>query len=195
MKKKRDLTQKGFDTLLAWLDPDRERAAQKYQTLHNGLIQIFTLRGCSGAEDLADETINRVTEKVSVLVETYVGDPTKYFYGVAKKIYLESHREKSSQLEPEKAIPYVPQEDVEPEYDCLEQCLDKLSADNKQFILRYYRDEKQAKIDARKLAGQELNLSPIALRVRAHRIRKTLETCIEKCLARRAGVTNQAHIH
>jgi DNA-directed RNA polymerase specialized sigma24 family protein len=194
MNKKRDLTQKGFDTLLAWLDPDRERAAQKYQTLHNGLIQLFTLRGCSGAEDLADETINRVALKVNTLAVTYVGDPTRYFYGVARKIYLESHREKSSQLEPENVLTYVPQEDVEPEYDCLEQCLDKLSADNKQFILRYYRDEKQAKIDARKVVGRELNLSPIALRVRAHRIRKTLEACIKECLAQR-GECNESGSH
>lgn len=182
MKKKTDLTQKEFDILLAWLDPDREQAARKYQTLHSGLIQIFTLRGCSSAEDLADETINRVARKVITLAGTYVGDPAKYFFGVAKKIYLESHREKTTQIESEGVIPDVPQDDVEPEYDCLERCLDALPPDSKQFILQYYREEKQAMINARKVVGLELNLSPTALRVRAHRIRKTLEACIRECL-------------
>ena len=45
MKKGWVLTQELFDTLLDWLDPDRERAGQKYETIRLKLIKIFTSRG------------------------------------------------------------------------------------------------------------------------------------------------------
>ena len=59
MKKGWVLTQELFDTLLDWLDPDRERAGHRYETIRLRLIKIFTSRGCPEAEELADETINR----------------------------------------------------------------------------------------------------------------------------------------
>jgi hypothetical protein len=46
MKKGWVLTQELFDTLLGWLDPDRERAGDKYETVRIRLIKVFTCRGC-----------------------------------------------------------------------------------------------------------------------------------------------------
>ena len=68
MKKEWVITQEAFDGLLAWLDPDRDRAAHKYETVRTRLIKIFSCRGCGVADDLADETINRVTAKLSEIV-------------------------------------------------------------------------------------------------------------------------------
>src|SRR6266571_4389824 len=83
------LTQDAFDSLLDWLNADRVLAGKKYEAIRLRLIKIFTCRGCPEAEDLADETINRVTARVEEVANTYEGDPALYFYGVAQKLHLE----------------------------------------------------------------------------------------------------------
>src|SRR5882762_2150995 len=89
MKKKWAITQEAFDGLLGWLDTNRDQAAQKYEKIRTRLIKIFICRGCGEADDLADETINRVTAKVDSIANSYTGDPALYFYGVAQKVHLE----------------------------------------------------------------------------------------------------------
>ncbi len=64
MHKEWTLTQAALDSLLAWLDPDRDRAGAKYEAIRTRLIKVFVCRGCPEAEDLADETINRVASKL-----------------------------------------------------------------------------------------------------------------------------------
>ena len=78
-----------FGMLLSWLDPDRESAAQKYGRIRDRLVRIFVCRGCYEADELADETINRVTIKMPVIKDGYVGEPASYFFGVANKVHLE----------------------------------------------------------------------------------------------------------
>ena len=99
MKTQRDLTQTEFDRLLAWLDADRDRAAVKYEVIRRGLIELFDSRCCSDAEDLADRTINRVARKVEQLAPTYSGEPSLYFYGVAKHVLQEYFRAKTVPLD------------------------------------------------------------------------------------------------
>src|SRR5689334_18556794 len=57
------LSQEAFDALLDWLDSDREQAGIKYEDIRGRLVMMFAARGCVDAEDLADETINRVTQR------------------------------------------------------------------------------------------------------------------------------------
>src|SRR5215216_208156 len=64
------LTNEEFDDLLSWLDPDRERAGIRYEEIRDDLIKKFRLCWCSAAEDLADETINRVVKKLPEFRET-----------------------------------------------------------------------------------------------------------------------------
>src|SRR5512139_2426939 len=73
-----------FDSFLAWLHPDREQAGRRYEGIRLRLIKIFTCRGCSCPEDLADETINRVIVKLPRILQSYRGDPGCYFGGVAR---------------------------------------------------------------------------------------------------------------
>jgi DNA-directed RNA polymerase specialized sigma24 family protein len=181
-KKEWVLTQNAFDNLLAWLDSDREKAGEKYEKIRLKLIKIFVCRGCSTPEELADETINRVTRKVQEIADTYVGDPALYFSNVAQKIFLEYLRKK-----PEPAAPPEPDpvEDSEPEYECLDQCMQKLTLNNRELILEYYKEEKQAKIDSRKKIADRLGVGLNALRIRTNRIRATLEECVSECLTRK----------
>src|SRR5919198_4623480 len=92
MKQKKPLTQEAFDYLLAWLDADRERAGEKYERIRRRLIMIFPCRRCPDAEELADETINRVALRAAEVSKEYEGDPALYFYGVGQKVFLESVR-------------------------------------------------------------------------------------------------------
>ncbi|HKP37846.1 MAG TPA: hypothetical protein VJT71_13395 [Pyrinomonadaceae bacterium] len=190
MKKGWVLTQDAFDTLLSWLDADRERAGRKYQDIRLRLIKIFTCRGCYEAEELADETINRVIARVDDVVNGYQGDPALYFYGVSQKVQLEYVR-KSRLRDVESSVETtgnpIPAnasltDETEREYECLERCLEHLPADNRRLVLEYYQQERKAKIDHRKMLAAELGIAVNALRIRAHRIRRALEACVRDCL-------------
>jgi DNA-directed RNA polymerase specialized sigma24 family protein len=191
MKKEWVLTQDAFDTLLDWLDADRDHAGSKYEAIRLRLIKIFTCRGCSEAEELADETINRVSARVTEIAGSYNGDPALYFYGVSQKVHLEYLRkcQKGQTEVGEDSATSTPSpplfslgEDIEPEYECLEHCLDHLPGDNRKLVLEYYQQERKAKIEHRKRLAADLGIAVNALRIRAHRIRLSLQQCVHDCL-------------
>lgn len=179
MKKQWELTQESFNQLLAWFDPNPEQAGRKYEEIRFRLIKIFTCRGCSVPEDLADETINRVAKRISEIATTYVGDPALYFFGVANNVHLESLRRKPDPVPP---LPPEPSQESELEYQCLEQCMQQLSPKSRELIVQYYQDEKRAKIDHRKELAQKLGIALNALRIQAYRIRASLQECVFQCL-------------
>lgn len=183
MKKQLELTQTEFDRLLAWLDADRDRAALKYEGIRSGLIELFDSRCCSDVEDLADRTINTVARKVEQIAPTYSGQPALYFYGVAKHVLHEYFRTRTVPLEFPVATPVIEEsDDRERLFRCLDECLESLRPEDRETILTYYLEAKRAKIDMRQSLTGQLGLSSNALRVRAHRIRKSLEKCISRCL-------------
>jgi RNA polymerase sigma factor (sigma-70 family) len=187
MSKHWTLSKESFDRLLAWLDPDREKSGRKYEEIRHSLVQIFAWRGLPEAEELADETINRVTQRINEIATNYVGDPASYFYGVAKNVIREYERNPRAQiaLDEEESTLFSPKEDVaaiDLAYDCLRECLEQLSPTKRELVLSYYQKEKQAKIDYRETLAQRLNLNANALRVRVYRIRLSLQRCIEECL-------------
>ena len=179
MKKDWELTPEMFQKFLAWLDPDPEKAGYRYEDIRRRLIKIFTCRGCLTPEDLADDTINRVIRKVHEIAETYVGDPALYFYGVAHNVHLEYCRRK-----PEPQPPPVPDPppQAEREYACLERCIQQLTHQSRELVLQYYQEERHAKIDLRKELARRMGIPINALRIRAHRIRLTLQGCVFQCL-------------
>ncbi len=179
MKTKWDLTQEAFERLLAWLDPDREQAGRKYEKIRLQLIKIFTCRGCLCPDDLADETINRVAGKIQEIAAGYAGDRSLYFYGVARNVHLEYVRKRHI-LAPPPAP--EPRSESDIEYKCLERCMQRLATTNRELILQYYQEEKQAKIDHRKELAKQIGIGPNALRIQIHRIRKTLQKCLTDCV-------------
>ena len=178
MKKDWILTQESFDALLAWLDPSREEAGRQYEDIRVRLIKIFVCRGCNESEDLADETINRVSNKLHTIVATYEGARGPYFYGVANKVYLEYMRR------PLTPIPPRPEDSqlIEQEHACLEKCIENLAPENRRLVRKYYQGEKSARILQRKKLADTLGIALNALRIRAHRLRGTLQECVECCL-------------
>jgi RNA polymerase sigma factor (sigma-70 family) len=181
-----------FEEILAWLNSDRDLAGSIYVQLRNDLTKIFTWNRCPDPEGSTDEVFDRVAKKVHHLKETFVGDPKLYFYGVARNLIKEIPKKIKMQTSLQGTEPASdPRSDVEQETaimreDCLRSCLQKLSNDKRELILAYYDKEKQAKIDHRTEMAQRLGISVETLRVKAYRIRSTLEQCIERCLDRMA---------
>jgi RNA polymerase sigma factor (sigma-70 family) len=179
MAKDGSFDEEDFNNLLNWLDEDRERAGQVYLEIQSNLIRIFARRGCSAAEELADETMSRVTRKASDIAKTYVGNPRLYFYGVARNIYKEYMKK---QPEPLLLPDPDPAEEKERRFNCLDSCLGRLDDRSRDLILAYYMDEKRAKIDHRKELAKRLGFSIGTLRMRAHRIKIALHRCVSDCL-------------
>jgi DNA-directed RNA polymerase specialized sigma24 family protein len=65
---------------------------------------------------------------------------------------------------------------------CLERCLAALPNHAKTLILRYYSSEGAAKVTEHRALAVELGKSVNALRIEAHRIRKTLQHCVFACV-------------
>jgi DNA-directed RNA polymerase specialized sigma24 family protein len=180
MKRDWILTQELFDELLVWLNADSELAGREYEDIRGRLVKLFICRHCHEAEDLADETINRVANKVKEIKDVYVGLRAPYFYAVANRVHKEYLRRK-----PEPVPPPPPRntEDVEREFACLEQCMAQQTPANRRLVLEYYRGEKRAKIEHRKKLAEHYEIALNALRIRAHRIRTTLQDCLENCIS------------
>jgi DNA-directed RNA polymerase specialized sigma24 family protein len=177
------LTKEIFDGLLEWLDSDPEVAGRKYETIRAGLIRIFISKGFADAEDLADETFNRISRKLPDIGPNIGGEYDKkiaYCRGVAHNIKLEAWRRK------EIATDKIPERITRPantshKYDCLLECLKSLPDRQRDLILDYYLYEGKEKIEFHRRMAEELEISVGALRLRAHHTRRDLEKCVLHC--------------
>ena len=180
------LTKQALDKLLECLDSNRERAGEKYETLRRKLMKFFEWRACAVvAQDLTDETINRVARLIEE-GET-VRNLSNYAYGVAHIIHLEHLKKLKREERVRHSIKPViePEDDFETERrECLEACLNKLSDGNRDLIVTYYREQRRAKINLRRELADRLGIPLNALRIRAHRIRTQLEECAVNCMQR-----------
>jgi DNA-directed RNA polymerase specialized sigma24 family protein len=189
-RKSPSLTPEAFNRLLASLDPDRERAGEKYEEIRRGLICLFEWRGAPSPDDHADETLNRVARKLAR--GDQVTDPFTYVYGVARLVILEVYksREKEravlAQLPSPGQVQLDPEDtDANPRFECLESCLDELPHETRDFLTDYYQGEKRAKIENRQRLADRLRIPLNALRLRARRVREKLEMCVEGCVNRK----------
>jgi RNA polymerase sigma factor (sigma-70 family) len=178
-----------FDEILAWLNPDRDVAAQMYVQLRHDLAKLFMWGRCTDPEGLTDETFDRVAKKVHEVRQTYQGDPRLYFRAVANNLIKENFKKIKTQVSLDD-IDLPGQQTIETNEemadldDCLESCLRKLDNEKRELILAYYAKEKQAKIDYRHELAQRFGIPVETLRVRAFRIRASIAECIESCLKR-----------
>lgn len=171
--------QEAFNKLLAWLDPDRDKAGEKYSQIQFRLIKIFACKGCHEPEDLADETLDVVMRKIDWLTENYEGDPALYFFGVAKKKHLEQLKRKPP---PNPPLPEPPPDEIDCATECLDNCLKKLNAEDRKLVLQYHEESKGAKIRLRKQLAEELGVSINALRIKIFHLHSDLRQCIDLCM-------------
>ena len=182
------LTTESFDALLAQLAPDRERAGELYETIRHKLVRLFEWRGCASPEDLADETINRVARRLAEGIELRSNDPYGYFCGVAHLVYKEVLRRAAREHRAIESGDWPPPSslaDDEPSderLECLRRCLQQLPADQRDLVLRYHQGENN--IRNRQALADQMGIPMNALRIRVHRVRRKLESCVHSCLSR-----------
>ncbi|MDQ4121215.1 MAG: hypothetical protein M3209_07200 [Acidobacteriota bacterium] len=176
------LSKTSFDQFLALLDSNPNLAGQKYEALRMRLVKFFEWRACSFAEDLADETLDRVARKIESGEQ--IIDYAAYSYRVAKLLYLENLKREAKEQAVVINMPTTvnSNDEDDPQLNCLELCLQQLSEDSRKMILGYYYNDKQAKIDHRKKLAETLGITQNALRIKTNRIRSKLEECVFKCL-------------
>lgn len=182
---KNSLTQEAFDSLLGALDPERERAGEKYQAIRANLVRFFEWRGAASPEEGADEVINRVAAKLG-RGEKFE-DLSRYCLGVARMLLREMWKETAASHVAIGELTQVQSvsrdvEERERRLECLRFCLQELGPDGRALILEYYQGERGAKIENRKLMAERLGLTLNTLRMQALRLREKLQRCMKNCL-------------
>lgn len=179
--------ERGLEILISGLDPDITEASKKYQQLRRKLVRLFEWRGAWTADDLADETLSRVARKLGEGAKVD-GDVEPFARGVARLVFLEFLREQEREQRLRTSPPPPPATPFdEGDLDCLDRCLQKIAASDRDTILGYYAEEAAGRIESRRNLAGRLGVSPTALRIRALRIRDRLETCMQECRAAKDG--------
>jgi DNA-directed RNA polymerase specialized sigma24 family protein len=193
-KKARSITQESFDRLLAELHPNSEQAGEQYEKIRRKLVKMFQWRGCPLAEECADETFNRVAQKISEGTRLWTGDPYSYFHGVALNVLREYWRSPEKmgktleEIEPSQALSADPEElmlremghlEKERLLECLDRCLQKLPPESLHLITQYHQGEEASDKVRRKELARAMGIPLNALRIRAYRIRVEIESRVQ----------------
>jgi DNA-directed RNA polymerase specialized sigma24 family protein len=191
-KKNWAMSSGAFHRLLAWLDQGADSEGEGFLEMRRRLVAYFDRKNCPDADELADETLNRVARRLEEEGRIESETPAKYCYITARFVFMESLRDKERAgvpLDDARALearqPTTAEADEkrlrEKMLDCLEHCSEKLEAASREIIFRYYFGEERVKIENRRALAGSLNISVNALSIRACRIRDKLESCVGKC--------------
>jgi DNA-directed RNA polymerase specialized sigma24 family protein len=184
-------TQRGLDSgafalLMGRLGPEPDSAGLAYESLRRTLVGFFAWRGAATPDECADETLDRLAQKIAEGVA--VEDVRRFASGIARLVLLEHWREPETRHAAlDEAVPRAaappPDPIEERRHACLDRCLAELPEDGRALIVRYYVAVGRERIDSRKRIASELGVSDSALRNRAQRLRDRLERCLAGCLA------------
>jgi DNA-directed RNA polymerase specialized sigma24 family protein len=179
--------------LLEWLDDGADSGGATYLEIRRRLVAYFDRRNRPLADDLADETLNRVGRTLEQQGTIAVTPPARYCYVVARFVLLEDIRRARRQVPVDEArVPASPLADPdidgpvsvhERRLQRLDVCLEKLKPGQREIVVEYYKDVRRDRIERRRRMADRLGITMNALSIRAWRIRSTLENC----LARQAG--------
>jgi hypothetical protein len=185
-----------LERLLLRLDPERTVASKKYEGLRRTVFKFFDWNRSLRAEELADDTLNRVAERLKT---ENIQNVSAYALGVARHVLqedLKKHRRESSVEDIpggiDAIVDYVDTEqqivdrlDQQIRLACLQECRAKLEPEDSAFVVAYYSaDGEKQKVHRKRLSGTE-GMTMAALRTRAHRLREELERCVIRCLDNR----------
>ncbi len=178
-----------YTIFLSLLSPDRDVAENKFRDIRRRLARMLDFRGCACSYELADDAILDFVCHLRNRDRPFEGDPIAYLSTVAYNLYL-AHLQKQFLPLPDDISewPQVDEDETggkEQLHKHLDGCLDKLSPENRDLILKYYRWDKRAKIEFRKELAKALGISANALKIKVYHIRKVLGACIEECLGLR----------
>jgi DNA-directed RNA polymerase specialized sigma24 family protein len=194
VREERILTELAFNRLLEWLDDRVDSQGETYLEIRRRLVAYFDRRDRRFPDELADETLNRVARILEKGGTIAVSPPARYCYVVAKYVLLEDVRRERAHvhLDEQRAADVLPHGARAPLFDeeaaireqrfeCLDRCLQQLKPEQRELVVEYYRDTRREKIERRREMARRLGISMNALAIRACRIRRELEACVEAC--------------
>jgi hypothetical protein len=179
----RAMSQEAFRAFLLWLSEDEEKAASEYLEIRSTLVKFFVRKGCVHSEELADRTLDRVVVIAQADSSKYP-KPIALCCGVARRVWLEYLREAVPEPLEADNISASEQKNAdftEGELRCLESCLEKLPADERELITRYHQFQGSQKIETRKHLA-EVHGGLNRLRITTYRIRTRLHECVSGCV-------------
>ncbi len=184
------LAGEAFEALLDRLSPDREQAALQFEEHRRYLITLLTYAGAADPEHLADTTLDRAAKRLSD--REAIDNIRAWLRGAARMVLLESQTEirREANAAARAAAGASMAElraGAEVDHLLLEECLDRLTAENRSLIERYYRPQEKSLLEARRQLSIEFGITSENLRTRALRLRKALEECLRKRRAQAGG--------
>ena len=174
-----------FDKLLHLLDPDRDLAGEKYETLRLKLAQFFRARACPAVEDRTDEVFDRLTRRIAEGEE--IRNVFGYSLGIARLVWLESLKDPEARQVPFDDFHTPPfldddEADRKARYVCLDRCLRALPEADGSLLVEYCFCEHGSRSAARQRMADRLQIPIGALRIRVHRIKAKFSECFDRCL-------------
>lgn len=177
----------GLDRLINLLDSSgKGPPGASYELIRLKLIKYFEWQRCPAAEELVDETIDRVARKIAQgeQIDNIMG----YFYGVARLVNKEYEREQEKQRRAFASLPTSSEdasdsnEVTELRLACSKRCLERLPEAERDLIVAYCKPDGRSKMERRQELAAKLGIKIETLRLRAFRIRKKLHECMADCL-------------
>ena len=190
------LTQFAFARLLEWLDDGVDSRGATYLEMRRRLVWYFDRRGRPAADELADETFNRIARTLEQAGVIRTRPPARYCFVVAEFVMFEDIRRDRRHVRVDnprrfeafldRRVPVVDAdhsltERREQRHACLDRCLEALGDEQRDLAIEYYRDARRERIERRRALAARLGISMNALAIRACRIRDTLKKCVEAC--------------
>ena len=186
-QKKWTPTPQSFEKLLAAFDADPAKAGKIYEQVRVKLLRYFEWNGVADADRYADVTLDRVMRRLDE--GEIVANIMPYIFTVAsfvkREAWKEEERLRKAEAEIKKTaeVTQHPVVSENPRQFCFDRCLNTLPVETRKLMLDYYSEEGSAKIRLRKEMAKRLGIEMNALRIRAHRIRTGLESCVKNCIA------------
>lgn len=183
-------TQQSFEKLLATFSSDHDEAGRIYVQVRLKLLRLFERHGVADADRCVDVTLDRVMRRLDE--GEAIANIMGFIYTVAayirKEDWTEQKKVRDAEDEIKSQTELKQRKGVEenPLQFCLERCLGDLPVETRKLIEDYYSEDGSAKIRLRRQMAKALGIEMNALRLRAHRIRLSLETCVKECVAQQA---------
>lgn len=192
-REKPAFTKFGFARLLEWLDDGVESNGERYLEIRRRLVEYFDRRNRPNADELADETLNRVARTLEETGSIATRPPARYCYVIARFVLLEDCRQGRRHV-PLDEYAHIDRPHArcsiaadgeeqrlarENRLELLERCIQGLRPDQRDLAIEYFRDAGRPRIERRRELAKRLAITMNALGIRACRIRDTIVRCVE----------------
>ena len=180
-------TEQSFEKLLASFDSDRDEAGRHYEKVRVKLLRYFEWYKIADADRYVDETLDRVMRKLDegeAITNTmaYINTVASFVRKEAWK-RQEQVRKIEAEIQRTAVVTHEDEGDENPRQRCFDRCLGNLPIETRILISEYYSEEGSVKIRRRRQMAQRLGIGLNALRLRTHKIRISLETCVKDCVS------------